>query len=140
MILAFGGQKWVSSCVARWGGQNVAGISKLQEHDAEEVYGKAFEYEHVIRASCDDYRASADEEVAEHDDDQAQGRKMDCDVLVLYSAAFAATRGDIGVWRQWMGRGRLELKSFGDGAGHFIAEECPEGVADAIADFYTRHV
>jgi hypothetical protein len=140
MILAFGGQNWVSSCISRWAGQNTAGIQKLQGNNAERVCGRAFEYEHVICASCDDYRASADEEVEEQEADQKEGRKMDINVLVLYSERFARSRGDIGVWREWMGEGGLELKGFGEGAGHFIAEERSQGVAEAIMGFYEGHI
>jgi hypothetical protein len=140
MITAFGGDKYVRTNLERWSGKNEAGIKKLKEHDAEKVYGDAFMYESVIRASCDDYRASAFEEIQEHEDDQREGRKMDADVLVLYSSAFQATRGRIEDWQDWMGKGKLETKGFGDGIGHFIAEEAPEQTAKAIVAFYNSHV
>lgn len=139
MIAAFGGDTWVRSCIARWGGKNEGRIKRLQEHDAEKVYGDSFKYEHVVRASCDDYRASADEEIKEHEDDQKAGRKMDTDVLVLYSSLFLPTRGDANSWQDWMGKGNLETKGFGDGVGHFVAEEAPEETAEAISAFYNDH-
>jgi pimeloyl-ACP methyl ester carboxylesterase len=139
MILAFGGDNWVRSCFTRWAGKNENGIRKMKEHDAERVYGAAFKYEHVIRASCDDYRAGAFEEVIEHEEDQREGRKMDCDVMVLYSATFLPTRGKIETWEEWMGKGKLETRGFGDGVGHFIAEEAPDETAEAIFAFYRDH-
>lgn len=43
-----------------------------------------------------------------------------------------------GVWNAWMGKG--DLKTLGiAGVGHFIAEEDPEPVAEAIANFYERY-
>jgi len=130
----------VRTCLARWHGQNEAAIKSLKENDSERVFGDAFKYEHVIRATCDDYRASFNEEIKEHEDDQKEGRKMDSDVLVLYSSKFLASRGKIEVWENWMGRGKLETKGFGDGVGHFIAEEAPEKTAEAVVAFYKDHI
>jgi hypothetical protein len=140
MIMAFGGDKYVRTNVQRWLGKNETAVQKLKENDAVKVYADSFKYEHVIRASCDDYRASAFEEIQEHEDDQREGRKMDCDVLICYSATFLASRGKIEVWEEWMGKGKLETNGFGDGVGHFVAEEAPEQTAEAIVAFYNKHV
>jgi len=141
MISAFGGDKYTLSNLARWKGQNETGITKLQENDAENVYAQAFKYEHVIRATCDDYRASAEEELGEHEDDQKAGRKVDCDVLVLYSDAFLGSRGKIEVWQDWVGeKGTLETRGIGGGTGHFLAEEAPEETAEKMLAFYRAHV
>lgn len=104
------------------------------------VYADSFKYEHVIRASCDDYRASAFEEIKEHEDDQREGRKMDSDVLLLYSAAFLVRRGNVEVWEDWVGRGKLETRGLGEGVGHFVAEEAAEETAEAMVEFYNGHV
>ena len=140
MIMAFGGDNYVRSSIGRWIGQNEAAIEKFKSNNAENVYADAFKFEHVVRASCDDYRASAFEEFQEHEEDQKEGRKMDCDVLVCYSAGFLARRGKVEVWADWMGKGKLETKGFGDGVGHFISEEAPELTAEAMAAFYHDHV
>jgi hypothetical protein len=64
---------------------------------------------------------------------------MDVDVLLCYSATFLGGRGKIEVWDEWMGKGKLEKKGFGDGIGHFVAEEAPELTAEAIGGFYKDH-
>ena len=43
------------------------------------------------------------------------------------------------VWNEWMGKGNLQILGIA-GVGHFIAEESPEPVAEAIADFYAKHI
>ncbi|KUJ08381.1 putative Fluoroacetate dehalogenase [Mollisia scopiformis] len=139
MILAFGGDKYMRTNFSRWHGKNEVGLRRLKENDAERVYADAFKYEHVIRATCDDYRASAEEEVKQHEDDQREGRKLDSDVLLLYSSSFLASRGSVEIWKEWMGKGNLEMKGLGDGVGHFVAEEAPEKTAEAMVTFYNNH-
>ncbi|EHL00331.1 alpha/beta-Hydrolase [Glarea lozoyensis ATCC 20868] len=132
MILALGGPRYVESCIQRWAG---SGIQTLEQHNAMSVYGRAFSYEHVIRASCEDYRASAFEEVEEHEGDQRDGRKMEGRVVVGYSKGFLGQRGRVEEWGQWVGEGgRLDFRGFE--GGHFVAEECPEEVAEMIGEFY----
>jgi hypothetical protein len=63
MIMAFGGGKYVERNVERWLGTNKKGVEKLKENNSLGVYGGAFGYEHVVKGSCDDYRASAFEEI-----------------------------------------------------------------------------
>lgn len=65
---------------------------------------------------------------------------MDGDVLVLYSARLLPTRGKVESWNEWMGKGRLETRGFGDGVGHFVAEEAPERTAEAVREFYEAHL
>lgn len=141
MIKGFGGENYVRSCINRWSGKNEIGIAKTKEDDAENVYGNFFKYEHVVRASCDDYRAGAYEDLEEEGRDQKEGRKMDSDAHVLYSSLFLGngSRGDIKDWELFMGKGKLELKGLCNDVGHFLAEEAPEEVAVAIDAFYQSH-
>ncbi|KAF4635650.1 hypothetical protein G7Y89_g2439 [Cudoniella acicularis] len=141
MIKAQGGDIFVRSLFTRWAGRNELSNKKLDEHDAIDVYAKSFKYESVIRASCDDYRAGAQEDIKLQEEDQKAGRKIDIDVLALYSAHYLGKRYDIQeVWSEWMGKGKLEVEGFGDGVGHFIAEEVPEKTASAMVAFYNKHV
>lgn len=141
MIRGFGGENYVRSCIDRWSGKSEVGLAKLKEDDADNVYGNFFNYEHIVRASCDDYRAGAYEDLEEEKKDQEEGRKMDSDTLVLYSSLFLSngSRGDIKDWQLFMGKGKLELKGLVDDVGHFLAEEAPEEVAVAIEEFYKNH-
>ncbi|TVY73616.1 Fluoroacetate dehalogenase [Lachnellula suecica] len=140
MIGAQGGGVFVQTCLNRWVGKSDIGSFSFKEHDAVKVYSDSFKYESVIRASCDDYRAGAEEDIQLQDEDQKEGRKVDIDVLVLYSADYLGKRYDLQeVWQKWMGKGKLEVEGFGDGVGHFIAEEAPEKIASAIQSFYNQH-
>lgn len=141
MIKGFGGDNYVRSCINRWSGKNEAGIAKSKENDAENLYGNFFKYEHIVRASCDDYRAGAYEDLVEEEKDQKEGRKMDSDTLVLYSSLFLSngSRGNIKDWELFMGKGNLELKGLVNNVGHFLAEEAPGEVAVSIEGFYKSH-
>lgn len=140
MIKSIGGETFVKTNIEKWTGKNVAGVKKFNEQDAMSVYASSFNYESVIRASCDDYRAGTFEDITQQEEDQKAGRKLDADVLVLYSAGYLGSRYNVQeVWSQWMGKGKLETDGFADGVGHFIPEEAPERTADAIRLFYSRH-
>lgn len=41
------------------------------------------------------------------------------------------------VWTEWMGKGELQTLGLPE-VGHFIPEESPERVADAISSFYLK--
>lgn len=93
----------------------------------------------VISATCDDYRAGV-EDAEEQERDQREANKIDCDVLAVYSSDYLGMRYDVKkVWNEWMGKGNLQILGIA-GVGHFIAEERPEPVAEAIAGFYAKHI
>ncbi|KAH7385058.1 putative Fluoroacetate dehalogenase [Cadophora sp. MPI-SDFR-AT-0126] len=141
MITAFGGDKWAKFCLERWSGTSASALEKFKENNAWEIYMKDFERESVIRATCDDYRAGAEEDVVLQEEDQKAGRKMDCPVLKIYSELFLGSKYDMkAVWGEFMGKGELELVSVGGGVGHFVAEEGPVETAEAIVRFYERLV
>ena len=99
-----------------------------------------FMRESVVRASCDDYCAGAEEDVLLQEEDQMAGRKMDCPVLKIYSELFLGSKYDMrAVWKEFVGKdGELELVNVGNGVGHFVAEEAPVETAEAIMRFYER--
>ena len=141
MILAQGGDEWVRMCLDRWAGKSSTGQAEFRENDAVEVYAESFKQETVVRASCDDYRAGAVEDARLQEEDQREGRKVDGDVLCLYSRRYLGGRYDIrSVWEEWMGNGKLETVGFEGDVGHFLAEESPEETARAVVGFYERHV
>ncbi|WP_256664656.1 MULTISPECIES: hypothetical protein [unclassified Pseudomonas] len=51
------------------------------------AYREAFRDPAVRRAICEDYRAGADEDLVDDLADQARGRRVDCPLLMLWSAA-----------------------------------------------------
>jgi len=141
LIKAQGGDAWVRMCLDRWVGKSASGLAKFKENDAIEVYADSFKQESVIRASCDDYRAGAMEDSQLQVEDQREGRKVDVDVLVVYSSGYLGGRYNVRkVWEEWMGKGSLEVLGIGGGLGHFIAEEAPEETAAAVVEFYNKHV
>ena len=82
-------------CLDRWVGKSSAGQEKFKEHDAIEVYAEAFKVESVIRTTCDDYRAGAMEDPQLQEEDQREGRKIESDVLVLFSKGYLGGRHDV---------------------------------------------
>ncbi|KAF8863164.1 alpha/beta-hydrolase [Acephala macrosclerotiorum] len=139
MIQAYGGDKWVKMCIDRWRGKSDASREKLEANNAVEKYAEFFKKGPVIHASCDDYRSGSDEDVRlqENDQNAKKARKIDIDVLVLYSADYLGKRYDVRkVWESWMGKGNLEVEQISDECGHFIAEEKPVETAAAILKFY----
>ena len=90
----------------------------------------------VIAASCADYRAAFHIDRRQDAEDLAAGRRISCPVLVLWGASELAPEpdasgGPLAVWRRWADdvRGR-PLAS-----GHFIPEEAPERLLEALGDF-----
>ncbi|RDL35799.1 putative Fluoroacetate dehalogenase [Venustampulla echinocandica] len=140
MIKSQGGDVFTKMLFSRWAGRNPAGDATLQENDAVNVYANSFKYESVIRAACEDYRAGAQEDIQRQEQDQKDGRKLDVDTLLLYSAAYLGSSCDVKqVWEAWMGSGKLEGQAFEEGVGHFIAEEAPAAATLAIVSFYRSH-
>ena len=131
-------------CLDRWVGKSEAGISKFREDNAVNVYADFFKNEAVVRATCDDYRAGAEEDVELQEEDQKSGRKIGVNVLVIYSKDYLGARYNIrSVWEGWMADGakeKLDVHAIGGGVGHFIAEEAPDEVANAVLGFYHEHV
>lgn len=81
----------------------------------------------TVEAICEDYRAGATID-REHDDADLGLRRIQCPLLVLWSAGGALPRlyGDVlDVWRPWAGR------AYGRGidATHFLVEDRPDDVA-----------
>ncbi|KAH6717335.1 putative Fluoroacetate dehalogenase [Leptodontidium sp. MPI-SDFR-AT-0119] len=139
MINALGGDVWARFCLERWSGNSTSALSKFKENNAWEVYMSDFKHESVVQASCDDYRAGAEEDVVMQEEDQRQGRKMNCPVLKVYSELFLGEKYDMrAVWEEFMGKAELELVGIGGGVGHFVAEEAPEETAEAMVRFYER--
>jgi hypothetical protein len=127
-------------CLERWVGKSAQGQVKFKEHDAIEVYADSFKAESVIRASCDDYRAGAMEDSKLQEEDQKEGKKIENDVLVIYSQAYLGARYDVKqVWSEWMGRkGKLQVLGIEGGVGHFLAEEEPAETSAAVIGFYNK--
>ncbi|MEV6492902.1 alpha/beta hydrolase [Actinoplanes sp. NPDC051633] len=91
-------------------------------------------------AICEEYRAAAGID-REHDAaDRAAGRRITCPVLALWSAAgplsswYADVGGPLAIWRELADR----VQGGPVDGGHFLAEENPDLIADALGGFFDR--
>lgn len=136
MIQAQGGDVWTQTCLDRWVGKADAGLAKFREHGAVDVYAKFFKDESVIRATCDDYRAGADEDVELHEADQKRGRKVETNVLAIYSKDYLGKRYDVKeVWEEWMAddaKDKVRLQFFS-----FPSHILPEAVGCSPPNLYS---
>lgn len=142
MIQAQGGDVWARTCLDRWVGKLDIGVAKSREQGAMDVYEDFFKNDSVVRATCDDYRAGAEEDVQLQEEDQKMGRKVDMNVLAIYSKDYLGKRYHVRkIWEEWMKDDslyKLEVLPIGGGVGHFIAEEASEEVAAAVLGFYNK--
>jgi haloacetate dehalogenase len=91
----------------------------------------------TVQAICEDYRAGATLDRQHDDADRNDGRRIECPVLALWSARGALPRlyGDVlDVWRPWAD----EVSGEGLDASHFLVEDQPEQIAEALAAFLAR--
>lgn len=140
-IMAIGGDSFVRTCIERWMGSDKHCRARLEEHDAMAVYADFFKQESVVRATCDDYRGGAFEDIQDEKNAQAINDRVDSPVLVIYSTDYLGKRYDVkNVWSEWVAPG-TDLETYGifGGVGHFIAEEAPEEVGRAIRAFYAKY-
>jgi haloacetate dehalogenase len=113
-------------CLKSWGGG-------LDFFDPEALahYERCFADPATIHASCEDYRAAATIDL-EHDRADLE-RRIDCPVLALWGS-----RGRIDAWfdvlETWRERAR-EVSGRALDAGHFLAEERPDEVSQALLAF-----
>jgi pimeloyl-ACP methyl ester carboxylesterase len=137
LIRSQGGDVWCRTCIERWVGKAQEGLQSLKKDDALEVYCHYMSQERVIRASCEDYRAGAEEDVILQREDQQKGRKISIHTLVTYSTNYLGSRYDIeAVWREWChDPDKLITEAVEGQIGHFIAEEAPEETARSIISF-----
>lgn len=101
------------------------------EEEAIQEYLRCFREPGAMRAAFDDYRASATVDL-EHDGADRQ-RKVAVPTLVLWGGNRMAQSADmLGVWRERCER--VEGHAVPD-CGHFLPEEQPAAVVDAILKF-----
>ena len=88
--------------------------------------------EHV-HATCNDYRAGQTCDLADDEADRAQGRKIECPLLVLWGdTGIPATVSDLGsIWSPWAKNARTGVVP----GGHFLTEENPQATLDHLLPF-----
>jgi len=92
MISIQGGDIFMSTCIKRWLGKAEKSVELFSANDAVQIYAQFARSGNVIQATCDDYRGGAEEDVEQQKSDQVEGRKIDSDVLVVYSESYLGKR------------------------------------------------
>lgn len=118
---------------AKLGGWGSGGLGHI-EPEALAEYERCFCTPEAIHAACEDYRASAGIDLEHDRAARAAGRKILCDMLVLW--------GERGIVQRlleplelWQAQCAARVTGRALPAGHFIPEELPQATADAIARF-----
>ncbi|ONN71223.1 hypothetical protein BVL52_12090 [Pseudomonas oryzihabitans] len=83
------------------------------------------------RAICENYRAGADEDLADDLTDQARGQRIDCPLLVLWSAAQVTGELPTAIWRRWA----RDVRGKALPSGHLQPEETAAEVLAALVPF-----
>lgn len=110
-----------------------AGATLAPEAMAE--YRRAFRAPAAIHAACEDYRAGATLD-CEHDRaDRDAVRRIACPLLALWGgkrSVGAAATDPIATWRRWA----EHVEGAPIDCGHFLPEEAPDAVANALRRFF----
>jgi haloacetate dehalogenase len=106
------------------------------DEGALEDYLDCFSDPDTIRGICEDYRAGATIDFDHDMADKAEGRKIECPLLVLWSG-----RGSIDnwydlleVWGEWAD----DVRGWALPCGHYLAEEAPEATGVALMTFFSE--
>jgi haloacetate dehalogenase len=98
-----------------------------------EDYIRCFRDPRAIAAVCADFRASPGPDLVHDEEGIAAGQKIECPVLVLWGTQLAAGPGydPPAIWQQYA----PDVRGVAVPTGHFVAEEAPAPVVDALRDF-----
>jgi haloacetate dehalogenase len=101
--------------------------------EALAAYREAFADPRMIHATCEDYRAGATVDVAHDAADRDQGRRIQAPLLLLWGQppGLALPFDPLAVWRRWA----TDVTGRSLPCGHFLAEERPDEVLDALQEF-----
>lgn len=120
---------YLEHLLARWAGD----VSALDRHSVD-AYRVAFRRPSVIDASCEDYRAGAGIDVEHDRTDRDAGRTIACPTLMLWGRDYMSDKvaSPETIWRAWAPDLRVKALD----CGHFLMEEEPEAVTEALLEFF----
>jgi haloacetate dehalogenase len=102
---------------------------------ALDAYLRALRDPDTIHAICEDYRAGATYDRELDARDKADGRRIACPVLVLWSALEDLDPlHPITLWREWAD----DVAGEAVDCGHFLAEELPDETEGALRTFFSE--
>ena len=119
---------------AKLGGWGSAGLGYIEPQALTE-YERCFCTPEALHTACEDYRASAGIDLQHDREGRECGDKLRCDTLLLWGAKGVVHRlfKPLALWQaQCSGEVTGQLMA----AGHFIPEELPGEVAEALRDFF----
>jgi haloacetate dehalogenase len=89
----------------------------------------------MIRGMCEDYRAAAGIDLEHDRASRAAGEKIQCPLLVLWGAKgkIPLWYDALAIWRQYCA---AQVSGGAIASGHYLAEEAPEAVIDALQGFF----
>ena len=119
---------------AKLGGWGSSGLGYIEPQALAE-YERCFCNAEALHTACEDYRASAGIDLTHDRACRAMGRKVACDMLVLWGARGVVNRlfDPMALWQAQCG-GMVAGQAMA--AGHFIPEELPGPTADALQQFF----
>ena len=133
-ILAAAPEAIVDDALGGWGSP-----SAVFPPEVRAAYVRALGDATHAHAICEEYRAAATID-REHDQaDRADGRRILCPLLVLWSAHgaldtwYAAESGPVALWQAWAD----DVQGRALAGGHFFPEEIPEQTAEALSRFFS---
>jgi haloacetate dehalogenase len=122
----------VDSALSGWGTPLAVFEEKVRA-----AYRQALRDPAHIHAICEEYRAAATLDPAHDRADLAAGRRIECPVLLLWSARgalntwYAADGGPLALWRKWAD----DVQGHPIEAGHFFPEETAQDTFEALRPF-----
>lgn len=125
-LLAADPDAFLDQALARLAG----GLDRIEPH-ALAAYREAFRDPAVRRAICEDYRAGADEDLADDLTEKVQGRRVDCPLLVLWSADQVTGELPTAIWRRWA----RDVHGKALPGGHLLLEDSAAEVLAAVVPF-----
>ena len=107
------------------------------DEDALAEYRLHYATPEHIHATCNDYRAGATCDLVMDEADFAAGNKIACPTLALWGTAGIPSETDspLDAWRSWC----VDAVGHGIESGHFIAEENPQALLEALLPFLKTH-
>jgi len=123
----------VDHALGGWGSKSSAFLP-----DVRDAYVEALRDRGRVHAICEEYRAAATLDPAHDDADRANGRRIRCPMLALWSESgplgtwYSDAGGPLALWREWAD----DVRGRGVSAGHFFPEELPSETAAELSTFF----